>query len=42
MSTLYRSANRYFVVAKGSPEMIHTYTDAKIKSFEGFIKELSL
>jgi hypothetical protein len=42
MSALYRSANRYFVVAKGSPELIHTYSEAKIKRFDSFIKEMSL
>lgn len=44
MSVLYRlhRTNRYFVVAKGSPEMIHSYSQTKIKGFDGFIKELSL
>jgi magnesium-transporting ATPase (P-type) len=42
MSVLYRQNNRYFVVGKGSPEMIHTYSQTKVKAFDAFIKKLSL
>jgi magnesium-transporting ATPase (P-type) len=42
MSVLYRQGSRYFVVGKGSPEMIHLYSQTKVKGFDSFIKKLSL
>lgn len=44
MSVLYRhtESNRYFVVAKGNPEMIHKYSQEKVKDYEAFIKKMSL
>ncbi len=42
MSVLYRMGSRHFVVGKGSPEMIHNYSQIKVKGFDSFIKKLSL
>jgi magnesium-transporting ATPase (P-type) len=44
MSVLFRhrQSKRCFIVAKGSPEMIHAYSSTKVKDYDAFIKKLSL
>jgi magnesium-transporting ATPase (P-type) len=44
MSVLFRHRQngRYYVVAKGNPEMIHNFSQSKVKNFDAFIKKMSL
>lgn len=44
MSVLYRhkESGKYFIASKGSPEMIHKYSQVKVKDYDKFIKKMSL
>lgn len=37
-----RKTNKLYVLAKGAPELIHSYSTVKFTSFKNKIKELSL